>query len=184
MTARVDISVTKTGAVTSDRVATWTIAVANAGPSSTVGPTTVTDPLPAGLSFVSAGGDGWTCSAANSLVTCTYAGLIPAGSSARFTLVSRVTAAPGTVIVNVANAQTPAAVESASESAGCAAEADTCGQGKITVPGPPSPLALTGSEVTGLLLLALGLLGVGAWVVWGASESNPIRRRLQRGWRG
>jgi fimbrial isopeptide formation D2 family protein/uncharacterized repeat protein (TIGR01451 family) len=184
VTARVDISVTKTGSITSDRVATWTIAVANAGPSSTVGPTTVTDPLPAGLSFVSAGGNGWTCTEANSLVTCTYAGLIPAGSSAGFTLVSRVTAAPGTVIVNVANAQTPAAVESASESAGCAAGADTCGQGKVTVPGTASPLALTGSEVAGLLLLALGLLGVGAWVVWGASESNPIRRRLLRTLRG
>ena len=176
VTARVDISVTKTGSITLDRVATWNIAVANGGPSSTVGPTTVTDPLPAGLQFVSASGDGWACSEANNTVTCTYANLIPAGSSAGLTLVSRVTAAPGTVIVNVASAQTPAAVESAS--ANCAADAATCGQGSVTVLSAtsPLPLALTGSELFKMLLLAFGLLSLGAAVLWSASVGHPARR--------
>ncbi|MSY79995.1 MAG: DUF11 domain-containing protein, partial [Actinobacteria bacterium] len=178
VTARVDISVTKTGSITLDRVATWNISVANGGPSSTVGPTTVTDSLPVGLQFVSASGDGWACSEANNTVTCTYANLIPAGSSAGLTLVSRVTAAAGTVIVNVANAQTPAAVESAS--ANCAADAATCGQGSVRVPSAASPLALTGSEVARLLLLAFGLLCAGAWVLWSSAGSHPARRWFRR----
>ncbi|MEX0768693.1 MAG: hypothetical protein WD029_09495, partial [Microthrixaceae bacterium] len=157
VTALVDIALTKTGSITRDRVATWTITVTNGGPSSTVGPTVVTDPLPVGLQFVSASGNGWTCNAVNNLATCTYAELIPAGSTAAFTLVSSVTAAPGTVIVNVANAETPSEVES-----------ETVSSGSVTVLSAASatPLALTGTELRALLLLAFGLLSLGAFLIW------------------
>jgi len=53
--------------------ATYTVNISNGGPNSTVGPVTVTDTLPTGLSFVSASGTGWTFSVSGSTVTMTYA---------------------------------------------------------------------------------------------------------------
>ena len=50
---------------------TYTIRVRNDGPGTVVGPLTMTDVLPQGLTYVSATGDGWTCSATGQTVTCT-----------------------------------------------------------------------------------------------------------------
>ena len=52
---------------------TFSLRVSNSG-SAAVGSTTlsVTDTLPAGLTYRSASGTGWTCSAAGQTVTCTY----------------------------------------------------------------------------------------------------------------
>src|SRR6185437_16034073 len=41
--------------------ASYSLSVSNTGPSVAAGPITVTDPLPAGTTFVSASGTGWTC---------------------------------------------------------------------------------------------------------------------------
>ena len=60
---------------------TYTLGVSNVGSSATTGPVTVTDTLPAGLSFTSAAGAGWTCVAAAQVVTCTNAGPLAAGAS-------------------------------------------------------------------------------------------------------
>lgn len=70
---QVDLSVTKTHAPEPAQVggqATYTITVANAGPTIDPGPVTVTDVLPLGLTFASGAGDGWTCSAVGQAVTC------------------------------------------------------------------------------------------------------------------
>jgi len=56
------------------------IEVANAGPSGEYGPVTVTDPLPAGLTYVSATGEGWLCEF-DSIVRCTADVRLPAGTS-------------------------------------------------------------------------------------------------------
>ena len=56
--------------------ATYSIAIGNNGVTS-VGPITVTDTLPATLTFVSAGGVGWSCAAAGQVVTCTSPAAIP-----------------------------------------------------------------------------------------------------------
>ena len=63
MTTSADLSVTKAhaGQLVAGGTGTWTIDVANHGPSVAQGPITVTDTLPAGTSFVSATGTGWTC---------------------------------------------------------------------------------------------------------------------------
>ncbi|MFN2587719.1 MAG: Ig-like domain-containing protein [Actinomycetota bacterium] len=50
---------------------TYTIHLRNDGPGTVLGPVTVTDELPAGLTYVSATGTGWTCGAAGQTVTCT-----------------------------------------------------------------------------------------------------------------
>lgn len=59
----------------------YTLAVRNAGTAATVGTTTVTDTLPADLSFVSASGSGWSCGAVGQDVTCTRNAVIGAGAS-------------------------------------------------------------------------------------------------------
>jgi type VI secretion system secreted protein VgrG len=56
--------------------ATYSIAVFNNGITSS-GVTTLTDTLPAGLTFVSAAGASWTCAANGQVVTCTSAASIP-----------------------------------------------------------------------------------------------------------
>lgn len=63
---------------------TYTLSVSNAGPSQ-ANSISVTDTLPAGAAFVSAGGSGWSCSGTGP-VTCTMSAL-PPGSAAPITLV-------------------------------------------------------------------------------------------------
>ncbi len=76
---------------------TYTIKVTNNGSGPTTGNITVTDTLPAGLSFASSAGAGWAC-AANAQnaqsVLCTYTGApLAAGGNSSFTLT--VSVAPG-----------------------------------------------------------------------------------------
>lgn len=58
-----------------------TLAAENVGDASTVGPTVITDELPAGLTPLSATGTGWTCTIAGQLVTCTYDAVIAPGAT-------------------------------------------------------------------------------------------------------
>jgi uncharacterized repeat protein (TIGR01451 family) len=60
---------------------TYDIYVNNGGPSEATGPITVTDTLPAGLAYVSASGQDWSCSAAGQEVTCSHPGPLPAFNS-------------------------------------------------------------------------------------------------------
>lgn len=59
----------------------YTLSVTNNGPSNHTGTITVTDPLPAGLSFVSAVGTGWSCSLGGSTVTCTQNNALASGAT-------------------------------------------------------------------------------------------------------
>lgn len=92
-----DLNVTKTTtstqAFTGSNI-TYTITVANAGPSTATN-VVVTDTLPAGLTFVSANPSQGTCNAA-SPVTCNIGTLLN-GASATITLVANVTATSGTI---------------------------------------------------------------------------------------
>ncbi len=79
----VDLSVIKTH--TDPAVAgtplDYTVTVANAGPSDAVAPVSFTDTLPTGLTFESAAGGDWDCSAVGAEITCTSDTPIPAGST-------------------------------------------------------------------------------------------------------
>jgi uncharacterized repeat protein (TIGR01451 family)/LPXTG-motif cell wall-anchored protein len=95
-----DLSVSKQAvtAVVRGQDVTYRIAVSNAGPSTAPAGIVVTDPLPPVLAFVSAAGDGWTCTNDNGTVRCTASAPIPVGSTSTFTLVARVaTNATGSV---------------------------------------------------------------------------------------
>ncbi len=78
-----DLSLTKTHA--GDFVARqnndYRIVVSNQGPSDEDNTVTVTDTLPAGLTYVSGGGAGWTCAAAGQTVTCTNSASLPVGQA-------------------------------------------------------------------------------------------------------
>jgi uncharacterized repeat protein (TIGR01451 family) len=65
------ISMLRTGQASAGASLTYTLNVTNNGPLSETGPVTVTDTLPAGMSYVSAGGAGWSCSVSGQVVTCT-----------------------------------------------------------------------------------------------------------------
>jgi uncharacterized repeat protein (TIGR01451 family) len=79
-----DVAIHKShqGNLTAGSQATYTLAVDNDGPQPTTGPTTVTDTLPTGLTFVSASGTGWNCGAVGQDVTCTHDDPIAADDSA------------------------------------------------------------------------------------------------------
>jgi uncharacterized repeat protein (TIGR01451 family) len=60
---------------------TFTIVVTNDGDAASTGGVTVTDTLPAGLTYVSGTGTDWSCNAAGQVVTCTNGETIAAGDS-------------------------------------------------------------------------------------------------------
>ncbi len=81
---QVDLSITKShsGNFSIGSNASYTLHVANASGVQQVDYlTTVSDTLPAGLTYVSATGSGWNCSAAGQVVTCTHAAPLASGSA-------------------------------------------------------------------------------------------------------
>ncbi len=78
-----DLVIGKTGApdpILRNEPLTYTLTVANNGPSAATN-LVVTDTLPAGVIYQSAGGSGWSCSESAGIVTCT-SGSLSAGSTA------------------------------------------------------------------------------------------------------
>jgi trimeric autotransporter adhesin len=81
----------------------YTITVTNNGPTATSGTTTVADTLPAGETYVSATGTGWSCSAVGQVVTCTSTAAIANGASFNpITLTVAIATSAGTSLVNTA----------------------------------------------------------------------------------
>src|SRR5206468_3809964 len=98
VTASADLSITKSDSpdpVTAGGTLTYTLSVSNAGPS-TATSVSVTDTLPAGVTFVSAAGSGWSCSQASGVVTCTRASLAP-GAAPAITIVVTAPSEGGTL---------------------------------------------------------------------------------------
>src|SRR5439155_402859 len=80
--AQADLSITKTDnpdPVNAGATLTYTVTVTNGGPS-TAANVQVTDNLPAGVTFQSASGTGWTCMQAGGVVTCTRGSVVPGGA--------------------------------------------------------------------------------------------------------
>jgi uncharacterized repeat protein (TIGR01451 family)/fimbrial isopeptide formation D2 family protein len=83
-----DLSITKShaGSFAAGKSVVYTIVITNGGPNPTVGPVTVTDDLPTGLSYLSASGSGWSCAAAGQTVTCTRATILQVNESSSIAL--------------------------------------------------------------------------------------------------
>lgn len=85
---QVNLSIVKelTGKLRVGQQGVYTLTVNNDGPTLDPGQVTVTDELPAGLTFVSGEADGWTCAAAGQLVTCDREGDLAVDASETITL--------------------------------------------------------------------------------------------------
>jgi uncharacterized repeat protein (TIGR01451 family) len=98
------------GELTAGKNATYTIAVSDQGPADAAGPITVTDALPASLSYVSSSSsDSFTCSANGQDVTCATpddVGL-PNGQTISLDLVAAVASKVTGSVTNSATATTP-----------------------------------------------------------------------------
>jgi len=104
---RVDVAVTKVandpgsdGAFSQGETLTYTIVVTNNGPSRATN-VVMTDPLPAGFSFVSVTPGGPTCTQASGTVTCTYA-TMDSGASNNIVISGTITVS-STQLSNTAN---------------------------------------------------------------------------------
>ncbi len=105
-----DLAINKshTGSFTVGQNGVYTITVTNVGLASTIGTITVTDTLPAGLTFISGTGPGWTCSAFGQTVTCTHPGPLAPNASTSITLTVSVGAAAAPGVINSVSVDTPA----------------------------------------------------------------------------
>jgi MSHA biogenesis protein MshQ len=99
-----DLSLTKTrgAALVPGTNATYTLNVTNAGPNVSPQPITITDTLPAGLTYVSGVGTNWSCSAAGQVVTCTRNVTLANGASSSVVLTVAVAAGASGTITNSA----------------------------------------------------------------------------------
>jgi uncharacterized repeat protein (TIGR01451 family) len=150
-----DVSLVKKLDSLSGSTATWLITVSNSGTAALPGPFTVTDALPQGLTYESAGGDGWACTG-TSTISCTHAGELVAGASTSITVATTVTGS-GT-ITNVASMDVLGRTVSSDASVSpSAAEA--------------GGFAFTGAEVTRWGLIGL-LLVVGGWFLLNAARKR------------
>jgi uncharacterized repeat protein (TIGR01451 family) len=104
-----DLALTKVanGTFTIGQPATYTLTVTNVGAGPTTGPITLIDQLPAGLTFVSATGTGWTCAATGQTVTCTHPGPLAPNASISITLTVLPSLAAAPSVINSASVSTP-----------------------------------------------------------------------------
>lgn len=182
-----DLALAKTavGPFVAGETGAFRLTVTNLGPSASGAPVVITDTLPAGTTFVSGGGSGWTCAASGATVTCSTATALAAGSSSTVTItVALADSLAGSVLNTAAvsgpgrdpapannTAQATARVTGVEDvrsvdppaSRGAGGErsaADVVGANVADV--SDTRLAITGATSTGMLVaLALLLLGVG-----------------------
>jgi uncharacterized repeat protein (TIGR01451 family) len=102
-----DLSVTQSAsAFTAGSTGTYTINVINSGPDATIAPIQVIDTLPAGLTFVSGAGTGWTFNVNGSVVTMTYSGGVHSGAVPAATLTVQIDPAATSPVVNTVTVST------------------------------------------------------------------------------
>src|SRR5262249_34968924 len=80
------LSQTSSGVFAVGATPSYTFRVINVGRVATNSPTTLVDSLPRGLSFVSASGNGWSCSVAGQQVTCAHEASLQAGEASDLSL--------------------------------------------------------------------------------------------------
>jgi len=132
---------------------TYTIATSNIGGTASVGAYTVVDTLPAGLTFVSGTGTGWTCSNVGQVVTCTNSTVIAAGTSGPAI----------TLVVTPGAAAVPTVTNTATIAGGGDTVLTNNTTADVTIVSPLLPPVPTMAQWAMMLLAGLlGLAGVGA----------------------
>jgi uncharacterized repeat protein (TIGR01451 family) len=179
-----DVSVTKTheGRLVPGETTTYRIAISNNGPDDAVGPVVVTDELPDALTFVSASGDGWKCSSAGQIVTCSHKDDLKVGQTSSISVKVLVAADAGSEIVNQASVSSktpdPSSPNNDASDAGSVHGSGGASPAPITTTPPSSPsegsgeLAFTGFNFQKAAAVALSLLLVGCLLI-----ALPLFRR-------
>ncbi|MBW3668976.1 MAG: DUF11 domain-containing protein [Actinobacteria bacterium] len=180
-----DLALSKTavGSFVAGETGAFGLTVTNLGPSASGTPVVITDTLPAGVTFVSGGGSGWTCSASGATVTCSTAAALAAGSSSAVTITvaladslagsvlnTAVVSGPGRDLTPGNNtAQATARVTSVDDvrsvdpPASRGAGAERTRTGGVDMDVSDTRLAVTGASSTGMLVaLALFLIALGS----------------------
>ncbi len=135
------LTLTKTanGSFVRGSTGSYTLTASNSGTAATSGTLTISDTLPTGLSYSSASGTGWSCSASGQVVTCTNAAALGIGASTQVTITVAIASnAPSTVTNN-------AVVGSPNDPApSCTTLVDGCATNTTPVNDAPAPhLTLT-----------------------------------------
>lgn len=162
--------------------------VDNAGPADSPADVVVTTVLPAGLSAPVGSGVGWSCTTSGQTVTCTRAAGLADGEASEIEIAATLTGpegltltVPSTVSVDgteltLANNDDDASLEVL----GRAVEAPPPAPPTTAPPADPrpgTPLAFTGADVTALVLIAVGLVLVGAGSTVSSSRRPSARGR-------
>ena len=103
-----DLQLTKShsGDLVAGREGTYVLSIANIGQGPTLGPITVVDTLPTGLTFVSVSGTGWTATANGSVVTAIRTTTLAAGATTQIALRVDVGPNAGPSVLNRAHVST------------------------------------------------------------------------------
>ena len=143
LTAELAVTKVLEGVLAVGEEADYLVTVTNTGPWPAPGDIVLVDALPDGLTYVSAAGDGWSCTDAGD-VECVLPGGLEVGASTELVITVDVTADAGTELVNV--------VEVAAEGTAGADEPVTAVSASNLV---EEELADTGSDALDLLVVAL-----------------------------
>lgn len=157
--------------------ATWLLVVGNNGIAASPNPVTLTDVLPAGLTYQSFTGTGWTCIAVGQTVTCSLAQSLVLGATAELRIVTLVGDGVTGQLVNQASVAANGVELTQSNNVGqgiaevegvtAAAPVPTS---TTTTTTPENPLPATGSESFRTVLLGLVSIMAGAMLL-------AVRRR-------
>ncbi|WP_442214531.1 isopeptide-forming domain-containing fimbrial protein [Specibacter sp. RAF43] len=105
--AQLSIVKSHTGDFQAGSHATYSLALGNLGPTASPGPVTVTNVLPAGLTYVMAEGTDWDCKAIGQNVKCVRDGALAIGAAAPITLRVKVLSAAFPSVETTAKAEGP-----------------------------------------------------------------------------
>ncbi len=165
-----DLGITKThtGNFSVGTNGVFTLTVSNAGTVNAAGTITVTDSLPAGLTYVSASGTGWTCQAGGQEVICTNSNPLSAGASSTLLLTVSVGAA---AIGNLTNTATVVIAGDSNPNNNKASDT-VCVAPRINVQ-PQSQVILSGQSAR-LTVVASGANSYQWYLGASGDSSNPI----------
>jgi uncharacterized repeat protein (TIGR01451 family) len=136
-----DLTITKThvGNFSAGSPGSYTITVKNVGQATMSGTITVTDTLPAGMSFVSGVGTGWVCGAITGGASCTNPGPLAAGASSVITLNVNTTALMFPDQFNLATVSNASDVHALNNTTGDETSANTPTTVSLTPAPSPNP---------------------------------------------
>ncbi len=141
------------------RTARWKLTVENNGPGVAAGPITVTDPLPAALSYISGGGNGFVCTGGQT-VSCVLDQDLEVGERVELLIDTNISASASGVINNVATVTSPLGGISINGGPGETTLDNNNSAAPVSINGS-GQIAFTGSSSGTMVRLALGLIAIG-----------------------